>query len=42
VYGWHFALQVGRIVREEKLLSADGHCRAYRNRVRFRVIPCVF
>jgi protein-S-isoprenylcysteine O-methyltransferase Ste14 len=34
VYGWHFPLQVGRIVREEKLPSADGHYRAYRNQVR--------
>ncbi|WP_246216973.1 hypothetical protein [Paraburkholderia panacisoli] len=42
VYGCHFALQVGRIVREENLLSGDKRCRAYRNKVQFRVIPGVF
>lgn len=42
VYGCQFALQVGRILREEKLLSDDESYRAYRGKVRFRVIPGVF
>ncbi|NPT57230.1 isoprenylcysteine carboxyl methyltransferase [Paraburkholderia sp. 5N] len=42
VYGCQFALQVGRIVREERLLSDDERYRAYRGKVRFRVIPGVF
>lgn len=42
VYGCQFALQVGRIVREEQLLSNDERYRAYRSKVRFRVIPGVF
>jgi protein-S-isoprenylcysteine O-methyltransferase Ste14 len=42
VYGCYFALQAGRIVREEKLLSDDERYRVYRNQVRFRVIPGVF
>ncbi len=42
VYGCQFALQVGRIVREERLLSDDEQYRAYRGKVRFRVIPGVF
>jgi len=42
VYGCQFALQIGRIVREERLLSEDELYRAYRGKVRFRVIPGVF
>ncbi|OLL28528.1 isoprenylcysteine carboxyl methyltransferase [Burkholderia sp. SRS-W-2-2016] len=42
VYGCQFALQVGRILREEKLLSDDERYRAYRSKVKFRVIPGVF
>ncbi|MFL9868852.1 isoprenylcysteine carboxylmethyltransferase family protein [Paraburkholderia fungorum] len=42
VYGCQYALQVGRIVREERLLSEDERYRAYRGKVRFRVIPGVF
>jgi protein-S-isoprenylcysteine O-methyltransferase Ste14 len=42
VYGFQFALQIGRIVREERLLADDERYRAYRQRVRFRVIPGVF
>ncbi|WP_408215627.1 methyltransferase family protein [Paraburkholderia sediminicola] len=42
VYGCQFALQVGRIVREERLLSADEGYRTYKGRVRYRVIPGVF
>ena len=42
VYGGYFALQVGRIVREEKLLSDDERYRVYRGKVRFRVIPGYF
>lgn len=42
VYGCQFALQVGRIVREERLLSDDEQYRAYRSKVRRRVIPGVF
>ncbi|RZF29431.1 isoprenylcysteine carboxylmethyltransferase family protein [Paraburkholderia sp. UYCP14C] len=42
VYGCQFALQVGRIMLEEKLLSDDGRYRAYRSKVRYRVIPGIF
>jgi protein-S-isoprenylcysteine O-methyltransferase Ste14 len=42
VYGCQFALQVGRILREEKLLGADERYREYRSKVKFRVIPGVF
>ncbi|NML32795.1 isoprenylcysteine carboxylmethyltransferase family protein [Paraburkholderia sp. G-4-1-8] len=42
VYGCQFALQVGRILREEKLLCDDERYRAYRSKVKFRVIPGVF
>lgn len=42
VYGCEFALQVGRIVREEQLLSADEGYRNYKARVHYRVIPGVF
>lgn len=42
VFGFQFALQIGRIVREERLLADDERYRAYRRKVRFRVIPGVF
>lgn len=42
VYGCQFALQVVRILREERLLSADPEYRSYLHRVRYRVIPGVF
>jgi protein-S-isoprenylcysteine O-methyltransferase Ste14 len=42
VYIVQFVLQIGRIVREEWLLSTDGEYRAYMARVRFRVIPGLF
>jgi protein-S-isoprenylcysteine O-methyltransferase Ste14 len=42
VYAFQFALQVVRIVREERLLSADASYRTYKGRVRFRIIPGVF
>ncbi|MGF6770364.1 protein-S-isoprenylcysteine O-methyltransferase Ste14 [Paraburkholderia sp. GAS199] len=42
VYSCQFALQVGRIVREEQLLSGDEGYRTYKGRVRYRVIPGVF
>jgi protein-S-isoprenylcysteine O-methyltransferase Ste14 len=42
VYGIQFALQAGRIVREERLLSADALYRAYKDKVRYRVVPGVF
>lgn len=42
VYGGQFALQAVRISREERLLSADERYRAYKGKVRYRVIPGVF
>ncbi|MFX1684388.1 isoprenylcysteine carboxylmethyltransferase family protein [Paraburkholderia sp. A2RI-6] len=42
VYLVLFALQVGRIVREERLLSDDAQYREYKERVRYRVIPGLF
>ncbi|WP_118178778.1 methyltransferase family protein [Paraburkholderia phosphatilytica] len=42
VYGVQFALQAGRIVREERLLAADPNYRAYKARVKFRVLPGLF
>ncbi|WP_323120411.1 methyltransferase family protein [Burkholderia alba] len=35
-------LQIGRIYREEKILSEDGEYLAYKQKVRYRVIPGVF
>jgi protein-S-isoprenylcysteine O-methyltransferase Ste14 len=34
--------QVGRILQEERMLSGDEHYLAYRNQVRFRLIPTLF
>ncbi|HTJ92801.1 MAG TPA: isoprenylcysteine carboxylmethyltransferase family protein [Pararobbsia sp.] len=42
VYSVQFALQAGRIVREEKLLSEDAQYVRYKSSVRYRVIPGVF
>lgn len=42
VYIVQFALQIGRIAREERLLSTDAKYRAYMASVRFRVIPGLF
>lgn len=42
VYLVQFALQALRIVREERLLSADEQYRDYKKRVRYRVIPGLF
>jgi protein-S-isoprenylcysteine O-methyltransferase Ste14 len=42
VYGVLFALQAYRILREEKLLSADADYKAYRRKVQYRVIVGVF
>jgi protein-S-isoprenylcysteine O-methyltransferase Ste14 len=36
------AFQIGRIVREEKMLETDVAYRCYRNTVRYRLIPLVF
>jgi protein-S-isoprenylcysteine O-methyltransferase Ste14 len=42
VCGGQFLLQIGRIVREERLLCADETYRAYKSKVRYRVIPGIF
>jgi protein-S-isoprenylcysteine O-methyltransferase Ste14 len=42
VYGGQFALQVVRIIREEKLLASDEEYRAYKGKVHYRVIPGLF
>ncbi|SIT50186.1 Isoprenylcysteine carboxyl methyltransferase (ICMT) family protein [Paraburkholderia piptadeniae] len=42
VYGFQFALQGVRIMREEQLLSSDESYRRYKGKVRFRIIPRVF
>lgn len=42
VYGAQFALQAGRIWREERLLSDDEQYRAYRQQVRYRILPGLF
>jgi protein-S-isoprenylcysteine O-methyltransferase Ste14 len=42
IYGIQFALQTGRISREERLLSTDAVYRTYKEKVRYRVIPGVF
>lgn len=40
--GVWMVLQIGRILLEERLLSDDADYRAYRARVRYRLIPGVF
>lgn len=42
VYGATYALQIPRILGEERLLSADPKYREYRRRVRSRLIPGIF
>ncbi|WP_082855521.1 methyltransferase family protein [Paraburkholderia phytofirmans] len=42
IYGIQFALQAGRIYREERLLSTDAAYRSYKGKVRYRVIPGLF
>ena len=36
------AFQIGRIIREEKMLETDAAYRCYRNSVRYRLVPWVF
>ncbi|MGN6320006.1 methyltransferase family protein [Trinickia sp.] len=36
------AFQIGRIIREERMLETDAAYRCYRNTVRYRLIPLVF
>jgi protein-S-isoprenylcysteine O-methyltransferase Ste14 len=38
----HWALQLGRILREERLLSADPGYKAYAKRVRYRIVYGMF
>jgi protein-S-isoprenylcysteine O-methyltransferase Ste14 len=38
----HWTLQIGRIIREEKLLKEDETYREYVKRVRYRLIAGVF
>jgi protein-S-isoprenylcysteine O-methyltransferase Ste14 len=42
VLAFHWTLQIGRIVREERLLSNDEMYRDYTQRVRYRLIAGVF
>jgi protein-S-isoprenylcysteine O-methyltransferase Ste14 len=42
IYGVQLTLQIGRILYEERLLSADTQYRAYQSTVRYRLIPNVF
>lgn len=42
VYAGLYVLQIGRLLREERLLSDDPEYRAYQADVRYRVIPGVF
>lgn len=42
VFGFQFAMQFVRIVREEKLLSTDANYCAYLKKVRYRVLPGLF
>jgi len=42
VFGIQFALQAGRIIKEEELLSKDEQYRTYKSQVRYRVIPGLF
>ena len=42
VLGLAIAGQVGRIVAEERVLSADASYRSYRERVRYRLLPGIF
>lgn len=42
LYGAAFAVQVGRIIREEAILEKDPHYRIYAGRVRYRIVPGIF
>jgi protein-S-isoprenylcysteine O-methyltransferase Ste14 len=42
VYAIQFALQAGRIAREERLLGNDALYRAYRSKVRYRILPGLY
>lgn len=42
VYGVQFALQAGRIIKEEQLLSADAQYVRYAQSVRYRILPGLF
>lgn len=42
VYAVQFALQAGRIKREERLLNVDPLYRAYAGKVRYRVLPGLY
>jgi protein-S-isoprenylcysteine O-methyltransferase Ste14 len=42
VYSVCYALQIPRLLLEERLLSGDANYRAYQAKVRFRLIPGVF
>lgn len=42
VYSFALALQIGRIMAEENLLTRDPEYAAYRQRVRYRLVPGVF
>jgi protein-S-isoprenylcysteine O-methyltransferase Ste14 len=42
VYGFCYALQVPRLLAEERLLSEDANYRAYQAVVRYRLIPGLF
>lgn len=42
IHGFQLAMQVGRIVREERMLETDVAYRCYRKAVRYRLIPLIF
>ena len=42
VYAMLYAIQIGRIVQEEKLLSKDPAYAEYSKRVRYRFVPFVY
>lgn len=42
LYGAAFAVQVGRLLREEAILTKDPEYRNYAGRVRYRIIPGIF
>jgi protein-S-isoprenylcysteine O-methyltransferase Ste14 len=42
LYSTELAIQIGRVLREERLLSQDQSYRDYAARVRYRLIPMIF
>lgn len=42
LYGAAFAVQVGRLIREEAVLTKDPDYRIYAGRVRYRIMPWIF